>query len=840
MGQMLLQHTKKRRLTRRWLIVLLGLAVQLGIILLLFLSANQPGFFNIALTPVQGHPGVCQVTGVAPFSDPARQGIHPGTLVRPQSGPGNAGNAHPCQPTNGSVMFSATGGHQQPGSQFTVESLSSDLADTVLVVMLAIIFDVAGIAIFLRAQARPTARIAYALFYSVSLYCCGLRLQSLHIHLLDIIFPILQILINGFSTTFVCLFPHPRSQQFHRKRASFLPYVPLGVGIIIALLSLPIARYISNVPVIPLFLNFGYNIVCLIIVICVLLWGMRNIDNSERQLARIMIISVAFLLVIMALSQGIMPQNALAQHSLIPSGPFSQPGLLHLIPFPLVVLPIICDYALFRHELVGATSLLSRKVMRVFLWILLASLFIFPGIILLRALDSSTLKIVQDLRDYVYAALLVLCLWLFPLLWNKLRDAGDLVFYHDFYQYNRSLSDLSTAMTRLHGLDQISAFLLPRLSQLLNAPDVILLVRAISQDEMRYSTDDINSTTRAWHLYRSTPQGDLSSERLSKIADQALRHFTRRSYAPHFLDDVLLLALYDGDQVTGFLCLGPKKNLEPYGRQDKSFLATLVAQLSVLEVNNRYLVQAQADAQKVTALNHRVISAQEDERKHLALDLHDDVLQGAMLLVRQLSDASSISDIADAMPLARSVVTNLRRTCLALRPSLLDELGLAEALRWLVKQTEQLSAGKLRLELRCVGVTTQRFSGMVELALYRVAQEALANVMKHAQASKVIVRLHYSRHGQISLVIADNGRGFRMGRLPEESLGFVGMYERMDAIGGYIQLRARPYRGVIVRAIYTQMNVEMDISTAKTVKLALNRDVGSGRLDRNQQKELIR
>ncbi|GER88081.1 hypothetical protein KDW_22430 [Dictyobacter vulcani] len=76
--------------------------------------------------------------------------------------------------------------------------------------------------------------------------------------------------------------------------------------------------------------------------------------------------------------------------------------------------------------------------------------------------------------------------WLFPFVWNKLRDTGDQVFYHDFYQYNYELRQLSTALTGLRGLDQISAFILPQLERLLNANEVALFIRATSQDEMRY------------------------------------------------------------------------------------------------------------------------------------------------------------------------------------------------------------------------------------------------------------------------------------------------------------------------------------------------------------------
>jgi signal transduction histidine kinase len=141
---------------------------------------------------------------------------------------------------------------------------------------------------------------------------------------------------------------------------------------------------------------------------------------------------------------------------------------------------------------------------------------------------------------------------------------------------------------------------------------------------------------------------------------------------------------------------------------------------------------------------------------------------------------------------------------------LLEELGLADALRWLAQQTEQISNKKLQVLTYSInrhGVTQTRASDIVELAFYRVAQEALSNVLKHAQASKVVVRLCYSSQGRISLVIADNGRGFRMGDPHIESLGIIGMHERMGAIGGRIQIHTQPGQHTIIRATYTPDNL---------------------------------
>ncbi|HEV2660008.1 MAG TPA: ATP-binding protein, partial [Ktedonobacteraceae bacterium] len=478
---------------------------------------------------------------------------------------------------------------------------------------------------------------------------------------------------------------------------------------------------------------------------------------------------------------------------------------------PLLILPVICGYTLIRHQFLGTTSLLSRQVMRALLWILLGSFFVIPSVNIMHILENNVPGLGEN-RYYFYAGLLWLSMLLFPLFWGKVRNFGDQVFYHDFYEYNRSLRELSAELTRLQHLDQICTFVLPHLAQLLNARGAALLVYAGDNKE-KAGSDSL--AEEPWRIYRNADF--LPAERLTRIADLALTHQLQRSAEPLLLDGVLLLALYDGEQLRGFLCLGPKLNFEPYSRQDKSFLTTLAAQLSVLEANTRYLEQAEADAHQLTALNRRVISAQEDERRHLALELHDDVLQQAMLLVRQLSDASSMTEVADAMPLARSLVTGLRRTCLELRPPLLDELGLEEALDWLAQQTEQRAAafGSLHVQVSCVNTAHIRLPADVELAFYRVAQEALANVLKHAQASQVCIRLRYHTGGEMSLLVCDNGRGFARGQMTSERLGLVGMHERLAAVGGRLQMRATPGRGVIIRATYTTAKPAIDYGEAR-------------------------
>ena len=778
----------------RWTMVIVGLAVQVSVLVAVLSGIGQPQTPDISLAPVAGNASVCNVVAVRPFSESWVRGIQAGMQVRiVDSAPLNN-----CKITTQSIELEIVG---LPAHSVSVNVLSPpvDFIKIVANLILALIFSVTGIAIFLRAENRPTARVTYVLFSCTALAFCLLNPRNIDALWFNLLGFILSMLMRGLSATFVCLFPYSSQQNNSRRSASITPYLPLLISIALAIVGLFMPLAAPPVSFAFTAVSFIFSVACVLIVIGIMIWGLRHLKRQERQFVRMVVLGIIFLLFPLALNLNFINPDRVIQAS-----------LLRLIPIPLAVLPIACNYALFRTQLLGTTSLLSRQAMRVLLWILLASVFVFAAIMSLRFIIS--LDIPRETLDYVYAGLLVGSLALFPFVWSKVRDVGDHVFYRDFYQYNHSLRDLSAALTRLQGIEQISTFMLPRLAVLLNATETSLLLRAALPTVPNSGQHE--ETAPNWRIYRhfatrsnGTSQGlkeQYSDERMVRIAHLALTHVNQNSSEPILLDGMLLLALYDGSRCSGFLCLGPKFSFEPYSKQDSSFLSTLASQISVLEVNSRYLEQAQSDAQQLAALNHRVISAQEEERRHLALELHDEALQQAMLVVRQLSDAGTMTDVAEVMPLARSVEASLRRTCLKLRPPLLDELGLEEAFHWLARQTEERSENRLQIEVYSTGCRESRPPANVELALYRVGQEALSNALKYAGASRVVLRLHRRPDGTISLLISDNGHGFQPKPRQAESLGLVGMHERMAAIGGSLQLRTSPGRGVTVRAVYVQ------------------------------------
>jgi signal transduction histidine kinase len=198
----------------------------------------------------------------------------------------------------------------------------------------------------------------------------------------------------------------------------------------------------------------------------------------------------------------------------------------------------------------------------------------------------------------------------------------------------------------------------------------------------------------------------------------------------------------------------------------------------------------------------RVVSAQELERKRLARELHDETgqsLTSILLGLRTLEDAETLEDLHAAVAELRAAVVrtlvDVRRLALELRPTALDDFGLVPAIENLVERFSEQSGLSVQFESRLDG----RLASGVETALYRIVQEALTNVMKHAHARHVSVLLVRNDSG-VSAVIEDDGRGFSPGEDADGGLGLLGMRERLALLDGTLRIEAAPGAGTTLVA----------------------------------------
>jgi two-component system, NarL family, sensor histidine kinase UhpB len=195
----------------------------------------------------------------------------------------------------------------------------------------------------------------------------------------------------------------------------------------------------------------------------------------------------------------------------------------------------------------------------------------------------------------------------------------------------------------------------------------------------------------------------------------------------------------------------------------------------------------------------QALRGQEGERQRIARELHDEVgqtLTGVMLQVEGL--AASIpqvreEQVAELRETARRGIEDVRRIASRLRPDALEDLGLRSALSALVARFAERT--RVRVEKRLAGIPSLREED--ELVIYRVAQEALTNVARHAEAERVEVSLE-RRGDEVVLTVRDDGRGFAPGD-GSSSYGIHGMRERAMLVGGQISIQGAPGRGTQVR-----------------------------------------
>jgi signal transduction histidine kinase len=214
----------------------------------------------------------------------------------------------------------------------------------------------------------------------------------------------------------------------------------------------------------------------------------------------------------------------------------------------------------------------------------------------------------------------------------------------------------------------------------------------------------------------------------------------------------------------------------------------------------------EADAERARLLR-QVVEAQEEERRRIALEMHDQFGQQLSALALKLSALRNErgrrrvlgEQLASLETMTRQLDTDLELIISRLRPPALDDLGLVAALTNYVRHWSQHFG--VNANLHASGLEPGRLTNEIDTALYRITQEALINVAKHARAGNVAVLLD-GRSGRVSLIVEDDGLGFDMKQPIERPsrFGLVGMRERASLLGGTLDIESHPGRGTTVVA----------------------------------------
>ena len=266
-----------------------------------------------------------------------------------------------------------------------------------------------------------------------------------------------------------------------------------------------------------------------------------------------------------------------------------------------------------------------------------------------------------------------------------------------------------------------------------------------------------------------------------------------------------IAGMYQNNSLLGILVAQMHGTMRNFTEDELNLLRGLADQASIAVGNATLFEQIIASRGRMQSLTRRLVELQENERRGLARELHDQI--GQMLTVLQFS-LSSIQvqateeqkrEIANAQNMVRDLIAQTREISLNLRPSMLDDTGLVLTLIWhFDRYTSQTD---IKVEFRHHNILERRFTTEIEIAVFRIVQEALTNVARHAKTDSVSVRLQFGEQ-RIKIEIVDHGQGFDPNNVDTTShMGLGSMHERAYAVGGLLEVNSAPSIGTRICAI---------------------------------------
>jgi len=256
-----------------------------------------------------------------------------------------------------------------------------------------------------------------------------------------------------------------------------------------------------------------------------------------------------------------------------------------------------------------------------------------------------------------------------------------------------------------------------------------------------------------------------------------------------------------GTELIGSLAVGFRSRREP-GQRELRLLVSLAEKSAIALMNIRQYERVVAREQELERLSISRVEAQEEERRRIAKEIHDGI--GQMLTAIKFNleiledSVASSGDARERINEMKSLLDGLMREAremsYTLMPSVLDDFGLAPALQMFCEQFRKKHA--IVTTFQNHGLTS-RLNRLLEVSLYRIVQEALANVLRHAAADTVTVQI-IKRADRIRLIIEDNGKGMPSSSLDGHGLGFVSMRERASQFGGTLRVDSSPGEGTVV------------------------------------------
>ncbi|HEX6289766.1 MAG TPA: ATP-binding protein [Herpetosiphonaceae bacterium] len=506
--------------------------------------------------------------------------------------------------------------------------------------------------------------------------------------------------------------------------------------------------------------------------------------------------------------------------SLLPETVRNTPALPYEITLPWLLLsPLAYVYAIFRYRLVQVERMVNRAASYYMLAILLLAVYLATTL----ALPGHVLNRWPFANALLSVGLLLLALPLQKLLQHLMNWIwyGHTLHYIDVVEHLSGLLALTLDRATLRQL------LIDELADALHLAGVALWIKDQPDSLMLLGATGFNVAALgdrrlpiAGQLvrYLDRQAAPIASARVRFALDRAAL-LPGEQVLLELPNSVSWLPLRSGGVLQGILLIGPWRGDSDLNAEDERILATLARQSAIAVHNVLLIEQVHLGHRELTRAHQQLLMEREQTQQRLAQELHDGPVQQIFGisyqlggLQRRIDRGEPSADIGAVLPqeleeLRHEIVnvgTQLRNMIGDLCPAGLDELGLTDALEGYVRRLRRLDDANIPQIVLDLDESGTLIEETIATCLFRVAQEALRNVVKHAQATQAVISLRLHADEAV-LMISDDGRGFRMPpRLTEltqaNHFGLVGMTERVAWAGGQLSIRSRVGAGTEVLA----------------------------------------
>lgn len=492
-----------------------------------------------------------------------------------------------------------------------------------------------------------------------------------------------------------------------------------------------------------------------------------------------------------------------------------------LIPYEmgflfLLAIPLGYGYAIARHRLLKLDLFLSRGAA-----VTLGLAFLVMLYLVLSSVFSRLLPGEQPTHPLINTLIVVLMAATFNPLRRRVQNLVDWAFYGGWYNYSTAVEQITNQLEQISEVNLLADVICNRLKTTLRLecaylflvdPSGALRLRGEADHERNISATTapkLIPSTGALTRYLAAASAPIEIAMLrDEFKDAKL--LEGETWLLYSCPTQLCVPIASHQTLLGILTLGARRGGEVFDLDDLRIVQLIARQVGSIAQNIQLSLELERHSRELTRLHHEIVGAREEERKRLARELHDDIIQSLIALNFQLTPHNN-SQPALLQSEIHQIVDELRELCHELRPTVLDDLGLVPAMRSRLRDLSNSPHSALQVAFKVEGDEEQWIPEEIALCLFRILQEAIANVQKHAQARRLSIQLSLSP-AYVRLAIEDDGRGFavprRLGQLlADDHFGLVGLRERVELVHGTFEIESVPGRGTVLR---TQIPVPLE------------------------------